>query len=71
MDFEKIACDGECRFVVINRFVTLKGWTRIYDKNGRLLTHDPNTATSRVNCRTCDKSWRMIEHRGETRFEAC
>lgn len=62
-------CEKECRFKYGASFSTAVWWERIYDKNGNLITSDPNSTRGSVECLICHKSWDYIGVAGTMTYE--
>lgn len=59
----------DCRFRSLGGFTTAMAWSPEYDKNGKLLNHDPNTQTWRYDCITCGKKYLETIKDGKTIVE--
>ena len=65
-----VLCEREdCRLVYGHSTTTCMGWETVYDKYGNVVSPpDPNTTTTEVGCRTCNKSWTKTEKSGEVTY---
>lgn len=50
-------CEKDCRINSGMSTMPLLGWTPVYDKNGALISRDPNWTTTHYVCAVCDRSW--------------
>jgi len=62
-------CQLECRFIYGPSFTTALHYERVYDKNGNLISQDPNTTTGTVNCIICSKRWNYTSMAGAVKYK--
>jgi hypothetical protein len=64
----KIPCDNntpnECLFEVNDNMTTLVAYVRLYDREGREASVNPNMVTASVHCRKCGGTW-TVTQRGD------
>ena len=54
----KVECEREdCRIQALGCTTTCMGYLPTYDKNGNLISKDPNTRTCRYSCSICNREW--------------
>jgi hypothetical protein len=59
------ACEEkDCRIEDLGSTRTLLGWYPTYDRDGYLVSSDPNTTTTHYKCSVCGMSWRVREQYG-------
>lgn len=47
----------DCRIINNGSITTVLSWKYEYNKNGELITKDPNTITTNYSCKKCGKKW--------------
>jgi len=62
-------CTRECRFQYGPEFATSMAYSKVYDKEGKLVSTDPNIVSGAVDCLVCGKHWTYNSRYGTTKFE--
>jgi hypothetical protein len=62
MKFPEVCCEREdCKIIYLGSSSTLLGYIPVYNKNGDLLTKDPNKTRHRFQCTICNTMFQTTE----------